>query len=37
MMGFGTLRVINDDSIAPDNGFGKHPHQDMEIITFIFS
>lgn len=37
MMGFGTLRVINDDWVAPDNGFGKHPHQDMEIITFIFS
>lgn len=37
MMGFGTLRVINDDWVAPDNGFGKHPHEDMEIITFIFS
>lgn len=30
---FGALRVINDDTIAPSEGFGKHPHDNMEIIT----
>ncbi|PIP88625.1 MAG: hypothetical protein COW01_13890 [Bdellovibrionales bacterium CG12_big_fil_rev_8_21_14_0_65_38_15] len=32
-MGFGALRVINDDIIEAHQGFGTHPHQDMEIIT----
>ena len=30
---FGALRVLNDDTIAPGQGFGKHPHDNMEIIT----
>lgn len=32
-MQFGMLRVLNDDYVAPAMGFGKHPHQNMEIIT----
>ncbi|WP_281889794.1 pirin family protein [Paenibacillus sp. YYML68] len=32
---FGPLRVFNDDYIQPQNGFGTHPHRDMEIVTFI--
>ncbi|MCB0698333.1 MAG: pirin family protein [Chitinophagales bacterium] len=32
---FGALRVLNDDIIAPGMGFGKHPHDNMEIITII--
>lgn len=36
-MWFGTLRVINDDTIAAGKWFWEHPHQDMEIITIPFS
>ena len=32
---FGALRVLNDDIVAPGMGFGKHPHDNMEIITII--
>ncbi|KDQ20298.1 hypothetical protein BOTBODRAFT_27717 [Botryobasidium botryosum FD-172 SS1] len=36
-MRFGSIRIINEDRVAPSNGFGLHPHSEMEIFTYIVS
>jgi hypothetical protein len=36
-LNWGALRVFNDDTVEPGQGFGRHPHRDMEIVTYVLS
>lgn len=36
-MNFGVLRVLNDDDVRPKSGFGRHPHRNMEIVSYVVS
>ena len=36
-LNFGAMRVLNDDFVAPQEGFGMHPHQEMEIVSIVLS
>jgi quercetin 2,3-dioxygenase len=36
-LNFGPMRVLNDDIVAPQRGFGAHPHQEMEIVSIVLS